>query len=58
MARVLMPIPADAALASTMNQAMQARIARVAWRHLQDGESLVTLEDPLARADAAIPGSR
>ena len=57
MTRVLMPFPADAALASTMNQAMQARIAPVAWRHFPDGESLVTLEDSLAGADVAILAS-
>ncbi|CAM5536243.1 ribose-phosphate pyrophosphokinase-like domain-containing protein [Rhodanobacter lindaniclasticus] len=40
-----------------MNQAMQARIAPVAWRHFPDGESLVTLEDSLAGADVAILAS-
>ncbi|KAF1705161.1 ribose-phosphate diphosphokinase [Pseudoxanthomonas kaohsiungensis] len=57
MTRVLMPFPADAALASTMNQAMQARIAPVAWRHFPDGESLVTLDDALAGADVALLAS-
>src|SRR3546814_9001853 len=43
MTRVLMPFPADAVLAGTINQPLQARIAPVAWRHFPDGESLVTL---------------
>ena len=48
MTRVLMPFPADAVLAGTINQPLQARIAPVAWRHFPDGESLVTLDDALA----------
>src|SRR3546814_13492007 len=58
MTRVLMPFPADAVLAGTINQPLQARIAPVAWRHFPDGESLVTLDDALDGADEAILGSR
>ena len=54
MTRVLMPFPADAVLAGTINQPLQARIAPVAWRHFPDGESLVTLDDALAGADVAL----
>ena len=57
MKRVLMPFPADAVLAGTINQSLQARIAPVAWRHFPDGESLVTLDDSLAGADVAILAS-
>lgn len=57
MTRVLMPFPADAVLAGTINQPLQARIAPVAWRHFPDGESLVTLDDALDGADVAILAS-
>jgi ribose-phosphate pyrophosphokinase len=54
MNRVLMPFPADAALAATVASALQARLAPIAWRHFPDGESLVTLDGSLAGADVAI----
>ena len=57
MNRVLMPFPADAVLAGTINQPLQARIAPVAWRHFPDGESLVALDDALDGADVAILAS-
>lgn len=57
MNRVLMPFPADAALAATVAPVLQARLAPVAWRHFPDGESLVTLDDSLEGADVAILAS-
>src|SRR3546814_14667903 len=57
MTRVLMPFPADAVLAGTITQPLQARIAPVAWRHFPDGESLVTLDDALDGADVEILAS-
>jgi ribose-phosphate pyrophosphokinase len=55
--RVLMPFPADAALAAAVAPVLQARLAPVAWRHFPDGESLVTLDDSLEGADVAILAS-
>lgn len=57
MNRVLMPFPADIALASTVASALQARLAPIAWRHFPDGESLVTLDESLEGADVAILSS-
>ena len=57
MNRVLMPFPADGALAATVAPALQARLAPIAWRNFPDGESLVTLEESLGGADVAILAS-
>lgn len=57
MNRVLMPFPADAALAGTFATPLQARVSPVAWRHFPDGESLVALDDALGGADVAILAS-
>lgn len=57
MSRVLMPFPADAALAATIRPRLGARLAPVGWRHFPDGESLVTLEDSLEGTDVAILAS-
>lgn len=57
MNRVLVPFPADAALAATVAPALQARLAPVAWRHFPDGESLVALDGSMEGADVAILAS-
>ena len=57
MNRVLMPFPADMALAATIATALQARMAPIAWRHFPDGESLVTVDESLDGADVAILAS-
>lgn len=57
MNRVLIPFPADAALAATVGPRLQARVAPAGWRHFPDGESLVTLDESLEGADIAILAS-
>lgn len=57
MNRVLMPFPADLALAATVAPALEARLAPIAWRHFPDGESLVTLDESLEGADVVILAS-
>lgn len=54
MNRVLMPFPADTALAATIAPPLRARLAPIAWRHFPDGESLITLDASLGGADVAI----
>ena len=57
MNRVLIPFPADAALAATIAPALNARIAPLAWHRFPDGESLVTLDAELHGANVAILAS-
>lgn len=57
MNRVLIPFPADAAQAATIAPALGARIAPLSWHRFPDGESLVTLDDDLAKVDVAILAS-
>lgn len=57
MKRVLIPFPADAALAGEIAPKINARLAPVAWRHFPDGESLVTLDESLDGADVVILAS-
>lgn len=58
MNRVLIPFPADAALAATVATPLQARLAPLDWHRFPDGESLVTLDDDLHGADVAILASQ
>ncbi|MYN12789.1 ribose-phosphate diphosphokinase [Pusillimonas sp. TS35] len=57
MNRILIPFPADTALAATAAPVLHARIAPLGWRHFPDGESLITLDDELRGADVAILAS-
>ncbi len=57
MNRVLIPFPANAALAATIAPTLRARLAPLAWRHFPDGESLVALDDDLQGADVVLLAS-
>lgn len=57
MTRVLLPFPAQAALAATMAPALGARVGELSWRRFPDGESLVRVDTGLADADVAIVAS-
>lgn len=57
MNRILLPFPAQRALAEAMALPLQARVSRLDWRRFPDGESLVTIEEALVGADVAIIAS-
>lgn len=54
MNRVLIPFPANTALAATVAPVLGARIAPLNWRRFPDGESLITVDDNLQGTDVAI----
>jgi ribose-phosphate pyrophosphokinase len=57
MTRIVLPFPADIALAKTLSQEIGARLGRLEWHHFPDGESLVTIDDDLHGANVAIVAS-
>ena len=57
MSRILMPFPADTALARAMAPGCDAHVAPVQWRRFPDGESLVALDDALRNQDVALVAS-
>jgi ribose-phosphate pyrophosphokinase len=54
MNRVLLPFPAQKALAEVVAPRMDARIGRLEWRRFPDRESLVTIDEALEGSDVAI----
>ena len=57
MSRVLLPFPAQRAVAGSIALSLGARIGRLDWRRFPDGESLVTIDDALGDSDAVIVAS-
>lgn len=57
MNRVLLPLPAQRALAEAMAAPLAARVGRLDWRRFPDGESLVAVDERLAGTDVAIIAS-
>ncbi len=57
MNRILIPFPADVALAATVGAELGARVAPLDWHRFPDGESLVTLDTALQDADVAMLAS-
>lgn len=57
MNRVLLPFPAQVALANALAQRLGARVGRLEWRRFPDGESLVAVDEALQGADVAILAS-
>lgn len=57
MNRVLLPFPAQRALAEAMASPLGARIGRLDWRRFPDGESLVSIDENLGDANVAILAS-
>jgi ribose-phosphate pyrophosphokinase len=57
MNRVLLPFPAQQALAAAIAPVVRARVGALAWRRFPDGESLVTIDPQLDGADVAIVAS-
>jgi ribose-phosphate pyrophosphokinase len=55
--RILLPFPAQRALAESLGPALGARIGTLGWRRFPDGESLVTLDTQLQDADVAFVAS-
>jgi ribose-phosphate pyrophosphokinase len=54
MKRVLLPFPAQAALAAALADPLGARVGRLDWRRFPDGESLVAIDTELGDTDVAI----
>lgn len=54
MSRVLLPFPAQAALAQALAPALQARVGRLQWRRFPDRESLVAVEEDLQGCDVVL----
>jgi len=54
MSRVLLPFPAQKALAEVVAPRVGARIGQLEWRRFPDGESLVTIDEALEGSDVAI----
>lgn len=57
MNRVLLPFPAQRALAEALAPRLGARVGRLDWRRFPDGESLVAVDEALETADVAIVAS-
>lgn len=57
MSRVLLPFPAQQAMAASLAEALGARVGRLDWRRFPDGESLVAIEDDLSGSDIAVVAS-
>ncbi|WP_454830818.1 ribose-phosphate diphosphokinase [Pseudoxanthomonas wuyuanensis] len=57
MNRVLLPFPAQAALANALAERLGARVGRLEWRRFPDGESLIAVDEALQGADVAILAS-
>lgn len=57
MNRVLLPFPAQRALAEAMTAPLGARIGRLDWRRFPDGESLVSIDETLEDVHVAIVAS-
>jgi ribose-phosphate pyrophosphokinase len=57
MSRVLLPFPAQRALAGSIALSLGARIGRLDWRRFPDGESLVAVDDALGDSDVGIVAS-
>jgi len=54
MNRVLLPFPAQRALAEALAPRVGARIGRLEWRRFPDGESLVAIDEALEGCDVAL----
>src|SRR6185312_9071267 len=57
MNRLLLPFPAQQALAQAMAPMLDARLGRLDWRRFPDGESLVAVDGIIPGADVAIVAS-
>jgi ribose-phosphate pyrophosphokinase len=57
MTRVLLPFPAQQAMAVSLADALSARVGALDWRRFPDGESLVAIDDQLQDADVVLLAS-
>jgi ribose-phosphate pyrophosphokinase len=57
MNRVLLPFPAQRALAEAVAPLLKARVGRLEWRRFPDGESLVVVDEALEGCDVALLAS-
>lgn len=57
MTRVVLPFPAQQAMAADIATALSARVGTLDWRRFPDGESLVAIDDQLQGADVVLLAS-
>lgn len=57
MTRVVLPFPAQQAMAGSIADALSARVGTLDWRRFPDGESLVAVDDQLQGSDVVLLAS-